>query len=142
MDQPTMEIPPSDRPQIRSDVSKGSKANIQPPPATPAPTPAPPTPPAPPGSWKLDGEGCCNNMMQISATNKVFDQKPNGACRDECQKHNASLAVEFPGGAWCTCLGNGFNVKDCAGLPSGLCKVAGCCGSTGVGVQMYEWVAG
>merc|ERR1711920_356219 len=122
--------------------SSGPTPPPTPAPPTPAPTPSPPTPAPPGGGWNPAGEGCCQNMMQIDASMKVFDQKPNGACKDECQKHNASLAVQFPGGAWCTCLGAGFNAKDCTGLPNDLCKVSGCCGSTGDGVLMYEWVAG
>merc|ERR1712061_249785 len=87
------------------------------------------------GGWNALGEGCCENMANINASFKVWDKKPNGSCTDECQNLNSTMAVKFPGDAWCTCLGNDFNVSECV---QPLCKVNKCCSSSGVGVWTYE----
>merc|ERR1712070_111624 len=78
------------------------------------------------GGWKFIGDGCCNDMTGIPASEKQFDQMYNGNCQDKCASFGSSLAIVFPNG-WCSCLSQSFPVPQCYPLCSG----PNCCGSSG-----------
>lgn len=88
------------------------------------------------GGWKFIGDGCCNDMTGIPASEKQFDQMYNGNCQDKCASFGSSLAIVFPN-SWCTCLSQSFPVPQCYPLCSG----PNCCGSSGQGVLTYQRTA-